>query len=81
VALGLSGCNTVAGTVDGVGRDLSAVGNTLSGVSGDECGRPRCGDRYDRRSSRASRYVAVDRQQRGRQGGPYYHRPTYSRCC
>lgn len=41
-AVMLSGCNTISGTVNGVGQDISMIGNTLSGVSGD-CGRRHCG--------------------------------------
>lgn len=49
VAFTVSGCNTVAGTVGGVGKDISMIGNTLTGVVSDDCGRSRC-DRW--RSSR-----------------------------
>ena len=41
----LSGCNTVSGTIGGVGRDISMIGNALSGVSGDDCRHDRCGKR------------------------------------
>ncbi|MDH3658641.1 MAG: hypothetical protein OEU92_01220 [Alphaproteobacteria bacterium] len=39
----LSGCNTITGAVGGVGKDISMIGNTLAGVSGD-CGRSGCGN-------------------------------------
>ena len=38
----LSGCNTISGTIGGVGKDISMIGNTLTGISGD-CHRDRCG--------------------------------------
>jgi predicted small secreted protein len=30
MAVTISGCNTIGGTVGGVGRDLSAIGNAFS---------------------------------------------------
>ncbi|MEZ5934440.1 MAG: hypothetical protein R3F54_21355 [Alphaproteobacteria bacterium] len=41
-AFGLSGCNTVAGAVSGLGRDISAVGSVLADVSGSDCRSRRC---------------------------------------
>lgn len=54
IALALSGCNTVAGAVGGLGRDISTIGDILADTSGRDCGRDRCGNRY----------VATDRRHR-----------------
>ncbi|MEM7044697.1 MAG: hypothetical protein AAF543_17955 [Pseudomonadota bacterium] len=48
----LSGCNTISGTIGGVGRDISMIGNTISGVSGD-CRHERCkSHKSERRTTR-----------------------------
>jgi|GEM_PF-4384396 len=67
-ALTLSGCNTISGTVGGVGKDISAIGNTLTGVSGSNCGHSRCGS-YKKdcgpRGCRQARRVVSECQTRG----------------
>jgi predicted small secreted protein len=41
-AVTVSGCNTIGGTIGGVGRDLTAIGDTFSDVD-DDCRTTRCG--------------------------------------
>ena len=38
----ISGCNTIGGTLGGVGRDISAIGDTFSEVAGSDCRSRRC---------------------------------------
>lgn len=78
----LSGCNTISGTIGGVGRDISAIGNTLSGVSGDcrheRCARNRsaCGRDGCRRGRRVvSECVGSSCGRSSR--GPRYERVSY----
>ena len=42
VAVTVSACNTVEGTLSGAGKDISMIGNTLTGVVSDDCRRSRC---------------------------------------
>jgi predicted small secreted protein len=79
-ALALSACNTINGTIGGVGRDISMIGNTLAGVSG-SCSHPRCGG-YARdcgpRGCRHGRHVVSGCQERGC-GGRGYRAPRHER--
>ena len=83
-ALALSGCNTISGTVGGVGKDISLIGNTLTGVSGSDCRGSRCGS-YKRdcgpRGCRQARRVVSECQSRGGCGRGYraqrYERVSY----
>jgi predicted small secreted protein len=79
-ALVLSGCNTISGTVGGVGKDISAIGNTLAGVAGG-CSEPRCGG-YQRDCGaggcRRARQVVSGCQERGC-GGRGYRAPRQER--
>jgi len=63
-ALTLAGCNTISGTVGGVGKDISAIGNTLTRVSGtNKCRSARCGSvsrDCGSRGCRSSRRVVSD---------------------
>lgn len=91
-AVTLSGCNTISGTVGGVGRDISMIGNTLSGVSGDcrheRCGgykKSDCGGRGCRQARRvASECIGRDcggrgyRSSRAHRGDRYAYRDRYS---
>lgn len=91
----LSGCNTISGTIGGVGRDISMIGNTLSGVSGD-CRHERCAaktrSRQGRRvasecaGSRCGRGSRTPRYERASYRERYAYRDRYSsrrdpRCC
>lgn len=78
-ALALSGCNTVSGTIGGVGKDISMIGNTLSGVAGDDCRHPRCDYRKDcgPRGCRQVRRVASECI--GRSCGRSYRAPRHER--
>ena len=64
VAVTVSGCNTVSGTLGGVGKDISMIGDTLTGVVSDDCTRSRCDrwrssrDRCGRRGCRERRVVS-----------------------
>ncbi|MEZ5932941.1 MAG: hypothetical protein R3F54_13485 [Alphaproteobacteria bacterium] len=79
-ALALSGCNTISGTIGGVGKDISMIGNTLTGVSG-SCSQPRCGG-YGRdcgpRGCRQARQVVSGCLERGC-GGRGYRTPRQER--
>lgn len=78
--LTLSGCNTISGTVGGVGKDISAIGNTLTGISGDNCRHPRCGSvKKDcgPRGCRQTRSVVSDCI--GRSCGRDYRTPRHER--
>lgn len=55
VAFTLSSCNTIAGAIGGLGRDISAIGGILGDVSGSNCGRNRCGKRR-----RSNPYLITD---------------------
>lgn len=76
----LSGCNTVSGTIGGVGRDISMIGNTLSGVSGD-CRHERCAKKArsdcGERGCRRGRRVVSDCA--GSNCGRGYRSPRYER--
>ncbi len=41
VTVTVSGCNTIGGTIGGVGKDLTAIGDVFS--SDDDCRTHRCG--------------------------------------
>ena len=79
-ALTLSGCNTISGTIGGVGKDISLIGNTLTGVSGSDCRGSRCRS-FKRdcgpRGCRQARRVASECQGRG--CGRSYRAPRYER--
>lgn len=82
----ITGCNTVAGTVGGVGRDISMIGDTLSSVTGDDCGRRGCGERRasrdcGRRGCRQLRSVTSScaRGGCGREYGRGYRAPRRER--
>ena len=78
--LALSGCNTISGTIGGVGKDISAIGNTLTSVSNVGCHSPRCG-KVKRdcgpRGCREARRVASECV--GRSCGRGYRSPRYER--
>lgn len=75
----LSGCNTISGTIGGVGRDISMIGNTLSGVSGD-CRHERCAKRKSACSGRGCRETRrVVSSCSGRDCGRSYRAPRYER--
>ena len=79
----ISGCNTIGGTIGGVGRDLTAIGDTFDRAAGTECRTDRCKKKRVRsdcgpRGCRQLRSV-VSRCHRGTgcgdQGQRYRHRP------
>lgn len=79
-AVVLSGCNTISGTIGGVGRDISMIGNTLSGVSGD-CRHERCAKQKSDcrgRGCRETRRVVSSCSGRDC-GGRGYRAPRYER--
>jgi predicted small secreted protein len=45
----ISGCNTIGGTIGGVGRDLTAIGDTFSTAGGSDCRHERCSKKKARR--------------------------------
>jgi predicted small secreted protein len=83
-AVTLSGCNTISGTIGGVGRDISVIGNTLSGVSGDcrheRCGRVKrdCGPRGCRQTRRVASECIGRSCGRGHRYERVSHRERYA---
>ncbi|MEM8948062.1 MAG: hypothetical protein AAGA21_20645 [Pseudomonadota bacterium] len=93
-AVTLSSCNTVSGTIGGVGRDISMIGNTLSSVSG-SCRHERCAKRSHRQGRRVVSECGSSRSCGRGYRSPRYERASYreryayrdrygahrSRCC